>query len=40
MSINDLEAITGIDFFPALPDDIEDLVESDYDLSVWSIKQK
>ena len=40
MSINDLEALTGIDFFPALPDDIEDLVESDYDLSVWSIKQK
>ena len=40
MSINDLEALTGIDFFPALPDDIEDLVESDYDLSVWGIKQK
>ncbi len=40
ISINDLEAITGIDFFPALPDDIEDLVESDYDLSVWGIKQK
>ena len=38
MSVNALEKLTGLDFFPALPDDIEDLVEEIYDFSVWGIK--
>jgi len=31
-----LESLTGIDFFPALPDSIENLLESSKDVSVWS----
>lgn len=38
MSVNELEDLTGLDFFPALPDDIEDLVEEITDFSVWGIK--
>lgn len=38
MSIDDLEKKTGIDFFPALPDDIEDAAEAAYDPSVWGLR--
>jgi len=38
LSVNELEAITGLDFFPSLSDDIEDLVEASYDFKVWGIK--
>lgn len=34
-SIDDVERITGIDFFHSLPDDIENNVESSYDLKDW-----
>lgn len=34
-SVDQVERITGIDFFPALPDDIETVVEASYDLSLW-----
>ena len=34
-SIDQVERITGIDFFPALPDDIEDEVEAKADISDW-----
>ena len=34
-SVDQVERITGIDFFPALPDDIEAVVEASYDLSLW-----
>ena len=34
-SVDQVERITGIDFFPALPDDIETAVEASYDLSLW-----
>lgn len=34
-SIDEIEKITGIDFFHKLPDEIEDKVESRYDWSVW-----
>ena len=34
-SIDQVERITGIDFFPALPDDIEDRVESSVDMNLW-----
>lgn len=40
MSINELERRTGLDFFPALPDDIEEGVESQYKPSDWGIRVK
>lgn len=35
-TVDQVERITGIDFFPALPDDIEKQVESHSDLSQWT----
>lgn len=35
-TITNLEALTGIDFFCNLPDDIEKKVEERYDLSIWA----
>lgn len=35
MSIDSIEEITGIDFFPTLPDDIENSVEKEFDWNVW-----
>jgi len=40
MTVNGLEEITGLDFFPQLPDSIEDQVEADYTLSFWNIKER
>ena len=37
ISIDELEARTGIDFFCNLPDDIEDTVESTLDHSYWGV---
>ena len=34
-SIKEIEQLTGIDFFCNLPDDIEQEVESSYNLSDW-----
>ena len=34
-SVDQVERITGIDFFPTLPDDIEKKVEASYDLKLW-----
>lgn len=34
-SIDDVENLTGIDFFHALPDDVEDTVEATFNLKVW-----
>ena len=34
-SIDEVERITSIDFFPALPDRIEKAVEAEYDLAEW-----
>jgi endonuclease G len=39
MSINEIEDITGIDFFPALPDSIENTVENQVDFSKWNVKK-
>lgn len=36
MSIDELEEETGYDFFPALPDDIENAVEATYSFSDWN----
>ncbi|MBQ6073785.1 MAG: DNA/RNA non-specific endonuclease [Bacteroidales bacterium] len=38
MSVDELEALTGIDFFPALDDTIEEKVEGKIRLSDWGIK--
>ncbi len=35
-SIDEVENLTGIDFFPALPDEVEDAVEAKSELSAWS----
>lgn len=40
MSVNDLEKRTGIDFFAALPDDVEESVEAQYKPSDWGIRVK
>ena len=40
MTVNDLEAITGLDFFPLLPDDVENTVESQLRLPFWSIRER
>ena len=34
-SINQVERITGMDFFPILPDEIEDEVEANLDMELW-----
>lgn len=34
-SVDEVERITGIDFFSGLPDEVESRVEADYDLSMW-----
>ena len=40
MTVNDLENITGIDFFPALEDGIEEVVEDQYRLSDWGLRKR
>lgn len=37
VSVNEVETITGIDFFPNLPDSVEEIVESDFVVSDWTI---
>ena len=34
-SIDQVERITGLDFFSALPDDVENKIEKEYDLKYW-----
>lgn len=34
-SVDEVERLTGIDFFPALPDEIEKKVEASYELDLW-----
>lgn len=38
ISINDLETLTGIDFFPSLDDSVEEAVEDEVDLPFWRIR--
>ena len=35
VSVDEVEAVTGFDFFSALPDELEDQIESRADYSVW-----
>jgi endonuclease G len=37
MSVEEIQIITDIDFFPALPDDIEVKIESQLDTAVWRL---
>ena len=39
VSVDSLENITRIDFFPALPDSLERLLESSKDVSAWSFNK-
>lgn len=34
-SVDDVEQLTGIDFFPQLPNDIEEVVESQANYNAW-----
>lgn len=34
-TVDEVERITGIDFFPALPDDVEQAVEANYNMKDW-----
>ena len=38
VSIDKIESLTGIDFFPALPDDLENELESSSDYKGWSFR--
>jgi endonuclease G len=35
VSVDSLESMTGVDFFPSLPNSIESVLESKVDLSGW-----
>ena len=35
VNIDSVEHLTGIDFFPALPDSVEEYLESHYDIHYW-----
>ena len=35
MTVRDAERITGFDFFPTLPDDIEEKLETELDMGKW-----
>lgn len=35
MSVNELEELTGLDFFPSLADEVEEKAEETYDLDFW-----
>lgn len=37
-TVDEVEEITGIDFFPNLPDDIEKKTESEVDFTKWAVK--
>lgn len=40
LTVDELEKRTGIDFFPALPDNIEKAVESRVDFARWTVKRQ
>ena len=37
MTVNEMQTITGMDFFPLLPDSIEEKIESQVDFTKWNI---
>lgn len=38
LSINELEVLSGLDFFPSLDDSIEENVEDEVDLTFWNLR--
>lgn len=40
MSVDEVEEITNIDFFPSLPDKIERQTEASVDFSKWTVKKQ
>jgi hypothetical protein len=40
LSINQIEDLSGVDFFPFLSDDIEEEIESETDISSWDFNAK
>lgn len=38
-SIDEVEELTGLDFYPLLPDEVETVVEADVDTSLWSFRE-
>ena len=39
LPVDRVEQMTGIDFFPALPDSIESIVEADFTISDWTVSR-
>jgi endonuclease G, mitochondrial len=39
VTVDEVESITGLDFYPGLDDSIESALESSFDVSLWSFKQ-
>lgn len=39
-SIDQVERITGLDFFSTLPDEVENRVEKDYNIKEWKFQRK
>jgi endonuclease G len=39
VTVDSVEHLTGIDFFPALPDSLENYLESHIDISLWKLKK-
>ena len=37
MSVDCLEELSGLDFFPELDDEIEDKIEATYELNYWNL---
>ena len=37
-TVDEVERITGLDFFPLLPDDVEERIEAGYDKEAWRIR--
>ena len=37
VSVDEVESITGIDFFYNLPDDTEEQIEKDFQISDWTL---
>lgn len=40
VTIDEVEEVTGIDFFPKLPDTVEGKIESEADLSLWGFSRQ
>lgn len=39
VTVDDVEKLSGIDFFPALPDSEEEALESQFDVSLWDLSE-